>query len=257
MRGVLIGASRILISLAIVCRADVALASSFTVNPTRIMLTSKSASAMLSIRNESSETLRFQLTVFTWSQRSDGEMELAPTQDIIFFPALFSLAPKQERNIRIGAVTPFGATEKTYRIFVEELPALEAPPDASGVRVLTRMGIPIFMRPFKPTVTIGLSGLGMSGGRFWFRVQSLGTVHVSPTQIRVTGSGPSGEVLFEQELPGWYILAGGIRLFNLELAPEKCQAVRRLRVDVKTDGGSVQERLETPAGVCKSVGSGR
>src|SRR4029453_2560001 len=98
-----------------------AFASSFSVNPTQIYLTSKSKSAILTLRNESDETLRFQLTVFAWDQSAQGEMKLQPTSDIVFFPTLLTLGPKESRNVRVGAATPFDAVEKTYRIFVEEL----------------------------------------------------------------------------------------------------------------------------------------
>ena len=112
-------------------------ASSFTVNPTQIFLAPRTTSALLTLRNESDETLRFQLTAFAWDQSAEGEIKLQPTEDIVFYPALLTLAPKESRNVRVGTATRFEAVEKTYRIFVEELPSQEAHDGQSAVRVLT------------------------------------------------------------------------------------------------------------------------
>ena len=58
--------------------------------------------------------------------------------------------PGEQRNIRIGTAAPPGASEKTFRIFIEELPAPAA--GSSGglpgqVTIRTRLGIPIFLGP--------------------------------------------------------------------------------------------------------------
>ena len=102
-------------------------ASAFTVNPIKIALSGKDQSALLSLQSQSSEELRFKVAVKAWSQNPQGEMQLTDTKDIVVFPALLTLGPKEERKLRIGATVPAGAVEKTYRVFVEELPALRAP----------------------------------------------------------------------------------------------------------------------------------
>src|SRR4051812_12812932 len=78
----------LVVAAPILVLAPRAQAAAFNVKPTQINLSAKVKSSMLGIRNESAETLRFQLSVFTWAQSAKGEMELAPTTDIVFFPAL-------------------------------------------------------------------------------------------------------------------------------------------------------------------------
>lgn len=69
-----------LISLTALCQADALFASTFTVNPTLIVLSSRTRTAVLSVRNESVEPLRFHVSVFAWDQAADGQMRLTPTE---------------------------------------------------------------------------------------------------------------------------------------------------------------------------------
>ncbi|MBI4475966.1 MAG: fimbria/pilus periplasmic chaperone, partial [Acidobacteria bacterium] len=244
--------SRMLVGLAVICQADVVFGSSFTVNPTIIELSSRTTSALLTVRNESNETLRFQLSVFAWNQKPNGEMDLAPTEDIVFFPTLFSIGPKQERRVRIGAATPVGPIEKSYRIFVEELPSAQAAPGAaaSEVKVLTRMGVPIFLRPATPKSSVDLSGVGLKSGLLEFDLRNLGNVRVIPRAAKVTGFGPGGDRLFASDLQSWYVLSNGVRHYSVDLSGGQCRDVRRLEVEFAFDSVTLRERLETPSGVC-------
>jgi len=224
-----------------------AYASSFAVNPTQIFLTSKSTSAILTLRNESDESVRFQLTVFAWDQSARGEMELKPTSDIVFFPALLTLAPRESRNVRVGAATPFEAVEKSYRIFVEELPPQDPQPGQSAVRVLTKMGVPIFVQPTRTQAQAGLRDLMVKDGVFTFNVRNTGNVHFVPETVRVHGMNHVGEVVLEKQLDGWYILAGGVRAYEVRLPAPDCSALTALSIDVRIAGSALKERLETPS----------
>ena len=224
-----------------------AFASSFSVNPTQIYLTSKSTSAILTLRNESDESLRFQLTVFAWDQSVQGEMKLQPTSDIVFFPTLLTLAPKESRNVRVGAATPFDTVEKTYRIFVEELPPQAPQGGQSAVRVLTKMGVPIFLHPTRTQAQAGLRDLMVKEGVFTFNVRNTGNVHFVPEAVRVYGVNRAGEVVLDKQLEGWYILAGGVRAYEVKLPAPDCSALTALSLDVRIAGSALKERLETPS----------
>jgi fimbrial chaperone protein len=227
-------------------RGPAASAATFTVDPTQIFLSSRTTSVLLTLHNESTETLSFQLSVFSWAQSNTGEMQLQPTQDIVFYPPLLTLKPSETRRVRVGTATAFDMKEKTYRIFVEELP----PPTATkGVRVLTKMGIPIFLRPAKEVATAGLANLRQQDGLLKFTLSNEGTVHLIPRTIKVRGlTGTSSA--FEQEVEGWYVLAGGHRDFDTALPKTGCSQVSSIVVDVQFESAQVQERLQTPNGAC-------
>jgi fimbrial chaperone protein len=240
-------AGLVAICVAAPAAARSALASSFAVNPTQIFLTSKATSAILTLRNESDESLRFQLTVFAWDQTAQGEMKLQPTSDIVFFPTLLTLGPKESRNVRVGAATGFDAVEKTYRIFVEELPPQMQQAGQSAVRVLTKMGVPIFLRPARMQAQAGLRDLMVKDGVFSFSVRNTGNVHFVPDAVRVYGTNRAGEVMLDQRLDGWYILAGGVRAYAVKLPAPDCSALAALSIDVQIAGSALKERLETPS----------
>lgn len=222
-------------------------AATFTVDPTQIFLSGRTGSVLLTLRNESDEALQFQLSVFAWSQSPSGQMELEPTEDIVFFPALLTLKPKETRRVRVGSATPQDVREKTYRIFVEELPPVN--PVSNGVRVLTKMGIPIFMRPAKEVATATLNDLRQQDGTLLFTLTNAGTVHVVPQSIKVRGLAGSNTA-FDRELEGWYVLAGGRREFDMAFPKDACAQVTSIVVDVQFAAGKLQQRLQTPNGTC-------
>jgi len=227
-------------------RGAVVSAATFTVDPTQIFLFNRTGSVLLTLHNESTETLSFQLSVFSWAQSSSGEMQLQPTQDIVFYPPLLTLKPSETRRVRVGTATPFDVREKAYRIFVEELPPSTAP---KGVRVLTKMGIPIFLRPAKEVATASLVDVRHQDGMLKFTLSNVGTVHFVPRSIKVRGLAGSAPG-FEREIDGWYLLAGGRRDFEVALPKDGCAQVTSVIVDVQFESGQVQERLQTPNGAC-------
>ena len=222
-------------------------AATFTVEPTQIVFSNRTNSVLLTLRNESTETLRFELSVFKWGQSPSGEMQLEATEDIVFFPALLTLAPGESRRVRVGSATEFDSIEKSYRIFVEELPPVDR--QGNGVRVLTKMGIPIFLRPAKEVAAANLSNLGQKSGKLFFTLSNEGTVHFVPKEIRVRGFAGSATAV-DNRLDGWYVLAGGRREFDMPFPEAECSRITSVTVDVQFGSESLQERLQTPNGVC-------
>ena len=227
-------------------RGAAASAATFTVDPTQIFLLNRTASVLLTLHNESTETLSFQLSAFSWTQSVTGEMQLQPTQDIVFYPPLLTLKASETRRVRVGTTAAFDAREKTYRLFVEELPPADTP---KGVRVLTKMGIPIFLRPAKQIATAELTDLRQRDGVLKFTLSNAGTVHFLPRSIKVRGLAGTATA-FERDVEGWYLLAGGRRDFETTLPKNACAQVTSVIVDVQFESGQVQEHLQTPSGAC-------
>ena len=230
--------------------ARVAHSGTFQVNPIRITLSRQNPSSLLSVRNDSAEKIRFQIGVFTWDQNGKGEMVLNPTEDLIFYPTLLTLEPGDERRIRIGTNDPMVTSEKSYRIFVEELPPLEDS-QSNGIRILTKMGVPIFIQPSKPTVQGRLDEMGFQGSEFFFEIKNLGNVHFFPRAVRVKGAGFQGETFLERELQSWYILAGRTREYRVEIPRAECEKIQNLTVEVELEDKTLKEKIPLPPRTCR------
>jgi fimbrial chaperone protein len=228
--------------LALLAFGSSARAGGLNVTPIQIHLSPQTTKAMLALRNDGAETMRYQVSATSWNQTPRAELQLAPTSEIVFFPGLFTLKPGEERNVRIGVGTPFGLVEKTYRVFVEELPPTERPAQASSeVRVLTRVGVPIFLAPTRALERRVIENLAAKGGRASFRVSNQGTVHFREDSVQLRGLDAPGNVLFEREQRGWYVLAGGSLDYDFEL-PKSCGRLAFVAAVVTAENGEKFEQ---------------
>jgi fimbrial chaperone protein len=222
-------------------------AGTFDVSPLRVHLSASKKSAVVTVHNTSDEALRFEVTGFAWEQDAEGKMQLQPTQDVLFFPALLSIEPGKSRNLRVGTTTSFGAGEKTYRIFVAQMPPLERKGGGltTGVRVLTRLGIPVFLEPESTTPAARLDGLAVRKRHLTMQLKNTGNVHLFVTQIHLIGKGADGKVRFEKKSQGWYVLGGGVRDYDVEL-PSECEQASEVRVRIETDPPSLITEATVP-----------
>lgn len=231
-------------------------ASTFNVNPIQLHLSEDGSSTLLTVHNTSDEEIRFQLDTYAWSQGAEGKIQLAPTKDIIFFPRMMKLGPGEKRKVRIGLANPeakAALSERTYRILVEELPSRKTKQDAEQVQVLTRMSIPIFVAPPTQLVKLSIGNASVRAGRFRFDLKNEGTVHTMLKKVSVTAVSKANKPLFSRDLAGWYLLASGVRTYEVEIPKSLCGKVARFKVVGSTDGDkdlSLQYKL--PPGACST-----
>lgn len=243
--------------------AQTAWAGAFKIQPIRVYLGGSALSEEVSVKNESSDPQRFQVNISGWEQNPQGVMQLNPTQDVIAFPLLFDLAPGETRLVRLGTRVPPSTSERTYRLFLQQLPPLStntlpSQPSRGGasVSLLLRAGIPIFVVPLKTLREGRLENLVVQQGKFSFEVHNTGNVHLLASSIQIKGYDPAGKIILEGQLGGGYILAGGTRVFDQELPQKSCASIKYLSVEVKANEEQAKptiftQKLETPNGVCK------
>ncbi len=222
-------------------------AGDFSVNPIRLLLSGAPSNGVLTIKNTSQEALRFQLSISAWAQEVGGQLILAPTRDVILFPRLVVLAPGAQRLIRVGVATAAGPVEKSYRLFVEELPPFDgdaATARTPGVKVRVRVGIPVFVQPAAGRAEPRLAGMAAQGRRITFELQNLGVIHVPPQRVRVIGYRPDGAVAWERDLESWYVLAKGTRRYETLVGPEECAVTSAVGVEVETRPDALAGRLD-------------
>ncbi|PYR27049.1 MAG: hypothetical protein DMF98_07060 [Acidobacteria bacterium] len=151
----------------------------------------------------------------------------------------------------LRAATPFGTTEKAYRVFVEELPPVVKPGEQpTGVRVLTKMGIPIFLSPPRPAAQAILEQVGLQDGKLSFRLRNSGTSHFVAEKIFVRGFGSGGDVVLDQQLNGWYVLAGRTHSYEIAVPDAECARMTTTAVEVQIGKSVLRERLQVPQASC-------
>jgi fimbrial chaperone protein len=234
---------------ALLLGAPAARAAEVQVSPVVVTLSPAARSAIVVVRNQGRETTRFELQARAWSQTPAGEMVVEPTSDLAVYPPVLALAPGEERNVRIGAIAPFGAVEKTYRVFLQEMAPPETAEGPAQIRVLSRIGLPVFLAPARAVERTRILDLAGKDGKVTFRLVNEGTVHVRPTSVKLAGLAADGKVAFETELAAWYVLAGGERVYEAEIPAGACAATGELEVSAALGRDVIRARIAR-AGTC-------
>lgn len=224
-------------------------AAQFDVAPVRLELSASQPSALLTIRNTAKAPIRLQLRGHAWEQSPSGEMLLKDNAEVVIFPALLQIDPGGERKVRVGTTTAPGLQERTWRVFLEEMPSATESSDRSAVRVLTRVGIPVFLAPIRPQPRAEI-GLGAVGGKIAIRLRNTGNVHLEPGSGRLLLFGAAGESLAERDLKIWYVLASGERAMEEAVGESICAQVRRAVASFPLEKGEVTADLALPTGAC-------
>jgi fimbrial chaperone protein len=235
---------------ALLLAPHAAIASNFTVKPTEVDLSPSATSALVTLRNNSKLPLRFEVTLVSWSEDEHGKMTLNPSADVQFFPKLVELAAGASRNIRIGIKAGLPRdVEQSFRLFVEELPD-QSTPAANAVGLRTKIGIPVFVRPAKPSRSAAIDGVSVENGKVLVRVRNTGNLHISVDTVKVTGSGGAAASVFTKEAPGWYVLPGATRIFEVPMTATECKATTRVAVEAFGHNRSLKGASEVSPAAC-------
>ena len=246
----------LLIGSGLLLQAGTVSASAFKVTPVRVTFNGPS-STLLTLKNDSTETLRFQIAAYTWTQDTKGAIQLGPTEDVTFFPALLTLSAGEERKVRVATSVSAKDVEKTYRIFFDELPPLETPKETGGaqVRILTKMGIPIFVEPDKGYAEAKVENGKVEGGHLRFDIRNTGNMHFAVQSVKIRGVNAKGEAELEREVEGWYVLPGTPRNYDLELPAGVCGKLKTVSLEVQTDvpgnTGPIKTDVDVTPASCK------
>jgi fimbrial chaperone protein len=234
------------------CRADLVSASVFRVTPVQVALSRGTTSTLVTLGNDGDRELRLQVSAFAWEQAPDGTMKLSPTRDVVFFPMMLKLAPGEERKVRVGTTLQGDATEKSYRIFVEELPPAPELERTAGfqVRVLTKIGIPVFVEPTNPKPAAAVEVVEVAADHVRYKVRNVGNAHFTLQSVRLQGLDASGQSVLDRQADGWYVLAGGEREFEQPLSPELCGLLKSVAIEAKTEAGNAAARQDVPVLAC-------
>lgn len=214
--------------------------------PIRLDLDRGVRSGSITVSNDDNAPLTLQMALQEWNQDTEGRDQYRDSRDLVVFPRVAVLAAGENRLVRTAIKVPARDKEKTYRLFVEEVPP-NTKKGGAQVNVAVRFGIPVFVRPEVPKTTGEISSLDLQGGRLRLRVTNTGNMHFFIRSIQA-GDGDA----YHQELAGWYLLAGASREYELELPPDVCRRLNKLEVSVQSEAfpSPIRQDFEPGPGAC-------
>jgi fimbrial chaperone protein len=225
--------------------------TTFSVDPLLIRLDAQTTNAVLTITNPTSKDISFEIKPFAWDQTPpDGAMQLTPTTDVVIFPPLAAVKAHSTQRIRVGTALRPGPVEKAYRIMIEELPGAAAPPGATQVNVRTRIGVPVFIGPTNSTVAGRIDSVSIAGRIVSIVLANTGTTHAMVDDVVIRGMSGPDQVVFEDSLQGWYVLAGKRRTWQYTFKPAQCRPAKFVEIEVYVNDKVMTGRADMPAGSC-------
>lgn len=244
----------VLLAIVFVVQAT---AADFQVQPTTLDLSSKVKSGVFSVINNGNEKIDFQVSVKEWNQDEKGKDIYADTKEIIFFPKVMTVDPNSQRAVRIILKTPPSSKEKTYRLFVEEIPVHKKTEEAdtkknikAGLTIAFRFSMPIFVKPLRPQEICTIDKVEMSNGMVKAIVKNTGNVHVKLRNVKFSGKAADGKEIYTKEIAGWYLLNGLSYSYEAEVPKDVCGQLAKIDVSTQTENGNSSGTINVQKNMC-------
>lgn len=231
-----------------------ALSGDFSVSPIRIFLDKGRKADVVTVRNNSTVPLQFEIRPKAWTQDISGEDVYSDTQEVLVFPRLMTLKGGEVRDIRIGMKIPPGATEKTYRVYITELPQANTSDDAgrgaANVGFLINFGAPVFFAPIDPAPALDIARFDLADGRVSATVANNGNVHLFVEEMTIAGFDANGTEVYRASVPERYLLAGTTKSYLQDMTRDECQALAVVTYSVRTDKLSANAKKDVDRNSC-------
>lgn len=229
-----------------------AVAGEFAVNPVRLELGPNARSAAVSVFNEGAEKLSFQLQASDWTQDAEGKDVYTDSRDLVFFPKIMSVEPGQEGIVRVGLKGGASLSERTFRLFIEELPGVVKKPQGNGAQItfLVRFGLPIFVAPLQAQDGLAIEAFDVRNGAIAMTAKNTGNRHQLYKRVHLVGTDGAGQQIYALDIADRYLLAGTAKSYSASLTAEQCRKIAVLSVEIQTDKLSQVRKLDVSRTMC-------
>ena len=233
------------------------LAGDFSVAPIRMFLGADRMAGTVTIKNSGTASLHFEVLPRQWSQDADGNDVYLDTEDILIFPRLMTLKGGEDRDLRIGMKMPPGEIEKTYRVFINELPPTGGTgaqgQGGANVGFLINFALPVFFAPRQPVAAIEVTRLSAENGQVGVRLANTGNVFQFVQEMIIVGLDASGAEIYREPVTDRYLLAGSVKSYAVNLSPDLCKALTAVAFSVRTDKSSANAKKDVVKNACASA----
>jgi fimbrial chaperone protein len=235
------------LAFALLAFALPARAAEFELSPTRVRLDARHLVDTVQVGNSGASPLGFEVTVARWRMDADGAWQLEPSDDLVVHPLLLEIAPGSKARLRVGLlVPPTDPGEAAYRIELHEQPSAGAATSGSGVRMLTRISLPVFVSggdAGKPAPI--LRAARWQGDALAFSLGNEGTAFLPPQALSLQLLAADGSVLQRQQLQGNYVLAGASLPLRVHAAAALCARATELALRLEETGADLRLPLQS------------
>lgn len=217
-------------------------AANIQIAPVRVVLQPQRPVASLVVTNDGADEIAMQAEVMSWSQKDRQDVH-APTREVLVNPAIFRIPAGGRQIVRLGLQAPALADERSYRIFLRQLPREKAPTpgtDGAGseLRTLLQLVLPIFVPPSSPAGAPSVAwhlrapdaGAQPAASAPALTIDNLGREHLQVTQVTVRHA--DGRELLRQRM-SVYALPQQSAALPVALPP--LPAGTRLQFEAQTD----------------------
>jgi P pilus assembly chaperone PapD len=105
------------------------------------------------------------------------------------------------------------------------------------------MSVPVFLQPAILRPVPRVERLSVQGNHAMFVVTNPGTAHFIAKKVRLYVTAHDGRTLFDSTVGGWYVLAQGIRNYDIALPSTACTSGTSITVELETDQGNAVEHI--------------
>ena len=229
------------------------LAGALTVVPTKLFLSAGKKTEVLKVRNEGDEKMTLQVETVKWGQGDEGNDIYEPTEDLAFFPKIFTVEKGQEWLLRIAAKEfKAGVKEQAYRIILQEIPVVR--PGESQLMMALKVSVPLFIRPQKETAKEmkdwSIEKVELTKGGLLVKVRNNGNSHITVGKIAATGLDASDKEVFKTDGSGWYVLPGNARAFGIKISRQDCLGSSVIKVTTEAGETTREAKLAVNKDLC-------
>ena len=239
--------------------SGIANATPFQVTPMRLELESGGKIGSVSVFNSGDEPLNVQIKAKRWHQDSQtGADKLEATKELIFFPKIVKIPAHGSQDIRVGYQGEVKGHERSYRLFVRELPVKK--PGLSGAQFVLQISMPVFIYPVgaeKPRQP-DMRGIQVHDGQLMLEAVNESPRYYSLNKIEVVGKHGDKQVLSDEKA-GWYVLSGSKKLFPLGIDQGQCLTMDTIQLTgyvllaQSEEGDTSQASFPVTTALCKKI----